>query len=362
MNISKPLGRWRIADDNPRIGSRSSVYRVVRIDDPSFVAVLKICTSSDGDAVRAFRKEIENTKSQPIPGMMPVVYDEGEDGGLPWFVMSFSEDIDLARKDADLAVRVALFLIDCAIALREKKLLHCDLKPENVGIEKGLDGEEHFVLRDWETMRDMTDANMRSGVVGTRYYRSQTVDYTGHCDERSEIHAIGKTFQALLPLVKWIVYGPVLLLAISPHVWPFVQVRTYEELRKRIVRAPGWFRRLVWLKAAVWKTSIVTRWTAAVATVVLLVAVFSALGIAYGDFWHSRAEFRKRNDPRVATRMMVKRGVLCYREGNLFEAYNRLKMGRASRYYEPEDYADIDVEGIFADCQRRLMQMTMSGR
>lgn len=331
------------------------------IDDPSFRAVLKICTSPDEDVVRAFRTEIENTKSQPIPGRMPVVYDDGEDGGHPWFVMSFSEDVKMGRKDTDLAVRVALFLIDCAIALREQGFIHCDLKPENVGIETGPDGEEHFVLRDWETLREMTAANMRPSVVGTRYYRSQTVDYTGHCDERSEIHAIGRTFLALLPLVKWIVYGQILLLATSPHIWPFVQVRTYEDLRKRIVRAPGWFRRLVWLKAAVWKTSIVTRWTAAVSAGVLLVAVLSALGIAYGDFLHSRSEFRKRNDPRVATRMMVKRGIVCYREGNMVEAYNRLKAGRASRFYEPGDYDDVDVEGIFADCQRRLMGMARGG-
>lgn len=362
MNISKPLGRWRIADDNPRIGSRSSVYRVVRIDDPSFVAVLKICTSSDGDAVRAFRKEIENTKSQPLPGMMPVVYDEGEDGGLPWFVMSLSEDIDLARKDADLAVRVALFLIDCAIALREKKLLHCDLKPENVGIEKGLDGEEHFVLRDWETMRDMTEANMRSGVVGTRYYRSQTVDYTGRCDERSEIHAIGKTFQALLPLVKWIVYGPVLLLAISPHIWPFVQVRTYEELRKRIVRAPGWFRRLVWLKAAVWKTSIVSRWTAAVVFGVVAVAVVMFGCHFYNDYQRRRAEVRQVRGLKNDVMALARSGIVSYRKGDFVKAYQRLKAARSSKRYDPADYEDMDVEGIYEDCQRRIVDAIRNGR
>ena len=173
MDISKPFGRWRIADDNPHIGERSSFYRVVRTDDPTVVGVLKICTSSDDDVVRAFRREIDNTKSQPLPGMMPVVYEDDRDGRQPWFVMSFSKDIDMSRKDADLAGRVALFLIECAIALRELGLLYCDFKPENVGIEKGPDGEEHFVLRDWETLREMSAANIRPGVAGTRYYRSQ---------------------------------------------------------------------------------------------------------------------------------------------------------------------------------------------
>lgn len=362
MDISKPFGRWRIADDNPRIGDRSSVYRVVCIDDPSFRAVLKICTSPDEDVVRAFRKEIENTKSQPIPGRMPVVYDDGEDGGHPWFVMSFSEDVKMGRKDTDLAVRVALFLIDCAIALREQGFIHCDLKPENVGIEKEPDGEEHFVLRDWETLREMTAANMRPSVVGTRYYRSQTVDYTGHCDERSEIHAIGRTFLALLPLVKWIVYGQILLLATSPHIWPFVQVRTYEDLRKRIVRAPGWFRRLVWLKAAVWKTSIVTRWTAAVAFGVVSVAVVTFGCHLYDDYKARHAEIRRKFGPKDDTIGLVRSGVILYREGDMVGAYRRLKLGRSSPFYQPGDYKDVNVDEIYADCQRRLMETMRFGQ
>ena len=360
MDISKPIGMWLVTGDI-HDGERSRVYKVRHVNDPKRIAALKICTDAGGESVREFLTEIDNTRLRLLEERMPEVLDAGEHEGMPYFVMPYSESVDMTRRSAAFAVRVAVFLVECCIELRRKGYVHGDLKPENVGIEIGTDGDRRFVLRDWATLRGMAEANVRSGVVGTRYYRSQTVDYTGRCDERSEIHAVGMTFLALLPLVKRIVYGPAILLAISPHMWPFVQVRTYEELRRLIERSPGSFRRLVWLKAAVWKTSIVTRWTTLGVTCVVAVCGVMFGCHLYDDYKARHAEVRREFGPKDNVMGLVRSGIIQYRLGDFVGAYQRLKAGRGSRLYSPADFKEADVEDIFEDCRRRVSEMARRG-
>ena len=257
---------------------------------------------------------------------------------------------------------VALFLIECCIELRRLGYVHGDLKPENVGVEVGPDGTRRYVLRDWATLRTMREALFMPAVVGSPYYRAKEADYEGVCDERTEIHSIGMTFLALLPLVKRIVYGPAILLAISPRFFPFVQVRTYEELRSKIAHAPGWFRRLVWLKAAIWKTSIVTRWTVLGAT-----CVVAAGGVMFGchlydDYKARHAEVRRVRAQKNDVTGYVRSGIAYYRKGALLEAYQCLKAARSSKCYDPADFKDTDVEGIYEDCRRRVADAFRNGR
>lgn len=361
MDISKPIGMWLVTGDI-HDGERSRVYKVRHVNDPKRIAALKICTDAGGESVREFLTEIDNTRLRLLEERMPEVLDAGEHEGMPYFVIPYSESVDMTRRSAAFAVRVAVFLVECCIELRRKGYVHGDLKPENVGIEIGTDGDRRFVLRDWATLRGMAEANVRSGVVGTRYYRSQTVDYTGRCDERSEIHAVGMTFLALLPLVKRIVYGPAILLAISPHMWPFVQVRTYEELRRLIERSPGSFRRLVWLKAKVWKTRIIANRAALACGIVATVAVTLALVITYADFRQSRSEFRARQCRKVETKALIQSGVVSYLAGDMVDAYQRLNRGRKSKNYNPADFKDTDVEGIYEDCRSRIIDAIRNGR
>ena len=361
IDIGSPFGCWTYVREC-HWGERSAVYMVAHVKDSGRVAALKICTDTDEESVRAFRREISNTRLRLLPGRMPEVLDEGERDGMPYYVMTFGEDVDVECKSEKTAVSVALFLIECCIELRKLGYVHGDLKPENVGVEVGPDGTRRYVLRDWATLRTMREALFMPAVVGSPYYRAKEADYEGVCDERTEIHSIGMTFLALLPLVRRIVYGPAILLAISPRFFPFVQVRTYEELRRKIAHAPGWFRRLVWLKAAIWKTSIVTRWT-----VLGVTCVVAAGGVMFGchlydDYKARHAEVRRASGPKDNTIGLIEAGVDRYRSGDLFGAYRLLKHGRMSLFYNPADFKDTDVEGIFEDCRRRVLEAIRNGR
>lgn len=339
MDITRPVGKWRIIDErtNPG-GGNGRVFKACHADDPRRIAALKVCDDPSEKGVRAFKREIANTKLRLLPGRMPEVLDDGECEGLPYFVMSYGED--LVVKSWREAVEVALFLVDCAIRLRERGYLHGDLKPENVGVENG-----RCVLRDWATCRELADAILRPAKVGTRYYRSQTVDYTGRCDERTEIHAIAVSLFAMLPLSKLVVYGPTILLAILPAFCPFGGIRRLEDLRRRIVRARGSFRRTVWLMAAVWKTAIVSRRTAR--TALLLGAVL--LLMLFRIHMHRVADFNRRHQQEIRLGGLVSKGVIEYRTGNFAAATNFLGRAMRSPDFNQADYPYCDVRELYED-------------
>lgn len=344
MDIGERIGCWTVLDGIH--GDR--VFRVEHAERPGRIAALKVC--ADPDRADDIRGEIANIGLRLLPDAMPELLDFGEHEGLPYFVMPLGESVCGRGKSAVLAVRTALFLIGCAIDLREKGYIHCDYKPENVGIEKGPDGKERLVLWDWESCRRMSEANVRPGIVGTRYYRSREVEYTGICDERSEIHAIGMCFLAMLPLAKRIVYAPSILLAISPTAFPFGRVRRFEELRGLIVRAPGSFRRAVWIGAGVWKTRIVSKWTALAVVIVLL--AFG--GSEFADSVRRKRDFRLRHQARIEVKAMVREGYVAYRTGDMASASNLLDRAMRSPHFRQEDYPYFDVRDFYKDACRRL--------
>lgn len=145
IDIGRPFGCWTYVREC-HWGERSAVYMVAHVKEPGRVAALKICTDTDEESVRAFRREISNTRLRLLPGRMPEVLDEGERDGMPYYVMTFGEDVDVECKSEKTAVSVALFLIECCIELRRLGYVHGDLKPENVGVEVGPDGTRRYVL------------------------------------------------------------------------------------------------------------------------------------------------------------------------------------------------------------------------
>ena len=268
MNARRRIGDWVIIGEFYR-SERVVVLKVVHNDSPGKVVALKLCLDTDAKVIAAFKHEIENTRRQPLPGKMPVMLDHGVDeSGRPYFVMPKSRDVTKMRKSEKLAVAVTRFLIACAIELRELGLMHRDLKPDNVGIEVRENGKEHFVLRDWATMRSMIGANILSSVAGTLGYRAEETVIYGITDECTECRAIGCSLLILLPVSRYPLYWKALLLSVMP--FRHLRVRTFEELDDLVRNSRVRFRRLVNRVAGVRKTAIITKWTAMALTVVVI--------------------------------------------------------------------------------------------
>ena len=79
MNTRKRIGDWVVVGEFHR-GERVVVLKVVHKDRPGKVVALKLCLDTGEKAVAAFKREIENTLEQPLPGDMPVVLDHEVDG------------------------------------------------------------------------------------------------------------------------------------------------------------------------------------------------------------------------------------------------------------------------------------------
>ena len=348
MKIGDQVGRYRTTDVRPD-GANGIVFKAVCLDDPNLIVAIKECNDLSESGREAFEYEIKMTKLQLLPGRMPLFYCEGEFNGVPYFVMSWSENLDTDHMTTHEAVEVSLFLIDCAIALRDTKpgYLYGDFKPSNVGIENG-----HYVLRDWATCRTMADANFQKAIVGTPYYRSRTLEYTGIGNERTEINALGMSFLAMLPLVRRIVYGPAILLAISPGFGPFKGIAKLEEFRKLIVSAQRSFFGLVWLVAGVWKTSIACMWAAITVGTILLILLTLFFASEFQDSKVRKEEYRKRH-PELLMKECIWEGFIDYKSGDLPNASNNLHVGITSPHFKQEHFP-FDVLGLYQDACRRL--------
>ena len=249
MKTPKIVGDWRIVSP---LGSGLSglVYKVVRKDDPTRVAVLKLFAAKTSR--RRFLYEIEMTRRQMITNLMPKFIESGVDHGKPYFVMSFSNDIPERRSRAD-AVRIFLGIVGDCIALREAGYWHGDLKLENIGLEDG-----RIILRDFGTVRSRKTANFHPAVTGTPFHRAPENDYRGTVDERTEIFSLGVLFFLLLPPVARLTYAMTILRAVIPI--PYLRFENFEDLRKHVKRAPKNRRRRISLAAGLWKTKIVAKY------------------------------------------------------------------------------------------------------
>ena len=349
MKIGDQVGRYRTTDVRPD-GANGIVFKAVCLDDPNLIVAIKECNDLSESSREAFEYEIKMTKLQLLPGRMPVFYCEGEFNGVPYFVMSWSENLNTDHMTTHEAVEVSLFLIDCAIALRDTKpgYLYGDFKPSNVGIENG-----HYVLRDWATCRTMADANFQKAVVGTPYYRSRTLEYTGIGNERTEINALGMSFLATLPLVRRIVYGPAILLAISPGFGPFKGISKLEEFRKLIVGAQRSFFGLIWIIAGIWKTAIACKWTA-ITVVVLGVSLFLVLR----DIQREReADYLRRNKDKLNVAKLVDLGCIAHLTGDFAGVSNFLGQVLHSPDFNQRDFPYCNVKDLYdGACERLQMK------
>jgi serine/threonine protein kinase len=196
----------------------SVVYRADNIRLGNKIA-LKVLTPelSEDDAFRErFVRESRVAASINHPNIIPI-YDAGDSDGLLYIVMRYVDSGDLKsllRREGPLPVARACALVSqvggALHAAHESGLIHRDIKPGNILVERiddGIEVLEHVYLADFGLTKH---AQSRSGLTHTGQFVG-TVDYVAPeqiegrpVDKRADVYSLGCVlFECLTGVVPY---------------------------------------------------------------------------------------------------------------------------------------------------------------
>jgi serine/threonine protein kinase len=199
-------------------GGMSVVYRAdnVRLGNKIALKVLAPELSEDDAFRERFVRESRVAASINHPNIVPI-YDAGDADGLLYIVMRYVEGADLKallRREGPLHVTRACMLISqvggALHAAHETGLIHRDIKPGNILIERiddGIQVLEHVYLADFGLTKH---AQSRSGLTHTGQFVG-TVDYVAPeqiegrpVDKRADVYSLGCVlFECLTGVVPY---------------------------------------------------------------------------------------------------------------------------------------------------------------
>jgi len=197
-------GRYRIGAAIGR-GGMGTVYAAVQesLGRAVAVKVLHPVLSQDAEAVTRFRAEAERAGGLSHPHIVHVLDFGWEEGGLAWIAMERLEGESLGQRigrtgpqPAQQVVRIALETLSALEAAHEAKVVHRDLKPDNIFLTKAAGvGEVVKVLDfgiakllDGSSAASLTASGM---VVGTPLYMSPEQAQAKPLDGRADLYSLG---------------------------------------------------------------------------------------------------------------------------------------------------------------------------
>jgi len=202
-------GRYRIIKQLGE-GGMGQVYLAehVAIEKRVALKVLRVEYASKGDIVTRFQQEAISASRIKHPNVLDV-FDFGRlDNGCFYLAMEFLEGCDLADEltrrrvlDAQTGIRVSMQICRALAAAHANGVVHRDMKPENVFLQRTADGEEIVKIVDFgiaqlrskddavvETKRRLTRTGM---IFGTPEYMAPEQASGKHADLRADIYAVG---------------------------------------------------------------------------------------------------------------------------------------------------------------------------
>lgn len=196
------VGRYRL--DGP-VG-RGGMAEVLRAQDltlsrPVAVKVLHDRFADDEQFQARFRQEAQAAASLNHPNIVGV-YDTGEEGGLPFFVMelvegrSLQEVIQRGGLTEERALEVAADTCAALQYAHERNLVHRDVKPGNILLAE--DGS--VKVADFGIARAINadTVTQTAAVLGTAAYLSPEQAQGRPADVRSDLYALGVVLYELL--------------------------------------------------------------------------------------------------------------------------------------------------------------------
>jgi serine/threonine-protein kinase len=203
VNETVLSGRYRLG---AKLGSggMSTVYLAQDevLDRPVAVKLLHREISEEADQLERFRREARAAARLSHPNLVSVI-DAGEDEGRPFIVFEYVEGDTLKRRiqnegglATDEAVAYAIEIGRGLIAAHGRKLVHRDVKPQNVLI----DPDGRAKVTDFGIARSLESQGLTATgrVLGTTDYVSPEQAMGEDVDERSDVYSLGIVLYEML--------------------------------------------------------------------------------------------------------------------------------------------------------------------
>ena len=196
-------GRYRL-ESKLGSGGMSTVYLALDevLDRPVAVKLLHREISDQPDQLERFRREARAAARLSHPNLVSVI-DAGEDEGRPYIVFEYIEGRTLKRRvqeegglPIDEAVAYAIEIGRGLTAAHARKLVHRDVKPQNVLI----DPDGRAKVTDFGIARSLEQEGMTATgrVLGTTDYVSPEQAMGEDVDERSDVYSLGVVLYEML--------------------------------------------------------------------------------------------------------------------------------------------------------------------
>jgi serine/threonine protein kinase len=196
-------GRYRL-ESKLGSGGMSTVYLALDevLDRPVAVKLLHREISEEADQLERFRREARAAARLSHPNLVGVI-DAGEDDGRPYIVFEYIQGRTLKRRlqeegrlPVDEAVAYAIEIGRGLTAAHARKLVHRDVKPQNVLI----DPDGRAKVTDFGIARSLEQQGMTATgrVLGTTDYVSPEQAMGEDVDERSDVYSLGVVLYEML--------------------------------------------------------------------------------------------------------------------------------------------------------------------
>jgi len=194
--------RWKI-ETSLSEGGQGWTYKVRRKDGPDRNSyVLKRLKNKD--RLTRFKNEIAALTKLQHPGILKIL-ETSDESEVPFFVAEYCEGNDLGRANLvgkGLLPKLRLFrqVCDAVSAAHNARILHRDLKPQNIFIRK----DDSIVVGDWGLCIDLNDAKERATqtleAVGAERYIAPEVakGRVAEPQATSDLYSLGKVLYFIL--------------------------------------------------------------------------------------------------------------------------------------------------------------------